>query len=62
MSIPCTFDNTGIVYTFSKKEAEDVTIELQSRGVKAGCYHADLNARERSRVHRAWIENSVHVS
>jgi len=37
-------------------------MELQSRGIKAGSYHADLSARERSRVHRAWIENKIHVS
>lgn len=52
---------TGIIYTFSKKDSEDVTADLQSRGIKAGCYHADLSARERSRVHKAWIENSIHV-
>ena len=52
---------TGIIYTFSKKESEDVTVDLQSRGVKAGCYHADLSPRERSRVHKAWIDNKIHV-
>jgi len=53
--------NAGIIYTFSRKETEDVTLELQSRGIKAGCYHADLSARERSRVHKAWLDNAIHV-
>ncbi|WAR02377.1 RECQ1-like protein [Mya arenaria] len=52
---------SGIIYTFSKKESGEVTVDLQSRGIKAGCYHADLSAQERSRVHRAWIANHVHV-
>ncbi|XP_053385298.1 ATP-dependent DNA helicase Q1-like [Mercenaria mercenaria] len=56
------FNNqSGIIYTFSRKESEDVTVDLQSRGIKAGCYHADLSPRERSRVHKAWIENKIHV-
>ena len=50
------------MYTFSKRETEDVTAELQSRGIKAGCYHADLSAKQRSYVHRSWLSNNIHVS
>ena len=53
---------SGIIYTFSKKESEDVTAELQSRGIKAGCYHADLSAQQRSFVHRNWLSNKIQVS
>ena len=53
---------SGIIYTFSKKESEDVTAELQSRGIKAGCYHADMSAQQRSYVHRNWLCNKIQVS
>lgn len=52
---------SGIIYTFSKKESEDVTAGLQSRGIKAGCYHADLSAQQRSYVHKNWLSNKIHV-
>ncbi|XP_052270271.1 ATP-dependent DNA helicase Q1-like isoform X3 [Dreissena polymorpha] len=52
---------SGIIYTFSKKDSEEVTAELQGRGVKVAFYHADMSAGERSRVHRAWLENSINV-
>ncbi|KAK3583264.1 hypothetical protein CHS0354_011151 [Potamilus streckersoni] len=54
-------NQSGIVYCFSKKEADDVTTELTRRGIKVGCYHADLMAVERSRVHQAWLADKIHV-
>ncbi|KAK3101107.1 hypothetical protein FSP39_000993 [Pinctada imbricata] len=52
---------SGIIYCFSRKESEEVASELQQRGIKAGCYHADLSAKERSRVHRMWLQDKIHV-
>ena len=51
----------GIVYCFSQKDAEEVTVELQRRSLRAGCYHASLDHRQRSHVHQQWIDNSIHV-
>jgi ATP-dependent DNA helicase Q1 len=34
----------GIVYCFSRKEAENVTSELKARGLKAECYHGSVDA------------------
>ena len=51
----------GIVYCFSRKETEEVTVELLSRGIKAGCYHADMDAKSRSKVHRDWLSGEVQV-
>ena len=53
---------SGIVYCLSQKDAEDVTLELQQRHVKAGCYHANLQAHQRSAVHAQWLDGSVKVS
>lgn len=35
--------------------------ELSSRGVKADCYHAQMDSSLRSRVHENWLKNRVHV-
>jgi len=32
-----------------------------SRGIKAACYHGDLDGKSRSQVHRAWTSNSIQV-
>nr|QNH68105.1 ATP-dependent DNA helicase Q1 [Brachionus koreanus] len=52
---------SGIVYCFSQKESSQVAIDLCSRGIKAGCYHASMDALERSKVHEKWLKNQVHV-
>lgn len=53
---------SGIVYCLTQKDAETVTQGLQSRGIAAGCYHANLDAKYRSKVHTQWVYNSVQVS
>ena len=52
---------SGIVYCFSKKESEEVTFELNNRGITAGCYHADVDAKVRSQVHRRWLSGDILV-
>lgn len=51
----------GIVYCFSRKDTEEVARELQVRNIKAGCYHADMEAKHRSQVHHAWMANTIQV-
>lgn len=52
---------SGIIYCISIKDSEDIAKDLRSRGIKAGCYHAQLEAKDRSRVHRAWGTNEIQV-
>lgn len=52
----------GIIYCLSRKESQDVTVDLQQRGIKTGCYHADLTGQERSRVHKLWLKDQIKVS
>ncbi|CAF0778106.1 unnamed protein product [Brachionus calyciflorus] len=52
---------SGIVYCFSQRESEQVAQDLSSRGIKADCYHANMGATERSKVHYKWLKNQVHV-
>ena len=52
---------TGIVYCLSRKDSEQVCLELCGKGINAGCYHADVPPGERSRVHRQWLSRNVQV-
>lgn len=47
-------DETGIIYTNSIKDTEDITQGLRKRGLKVGCYHANLDSETRSNVHLKW--------
>ncbi|OWF37321.1 ATP-dependent DNA helicase Q1-like isoform X2 [Mizuhopecten yessoensis] len=52
---------SGIIYCFSRKEAGDVAIALQERGIKTGSYHSDMSALQRSKVHKMWLSNKIQV-
>ncbi|XP_072000856.1 ATP-dependent DNA helicase Q1-like isoform X2 [Engystomops pustulosus] len=52
---------SGIVYCFSQKDSEQVTMSLQKLGVGAGTYHANMEARDKSRVHAHWTQNKIQV-
>ncbi|XP_031410785.1 ATP-dependent DNA helicase Q1 isoform X3 [Meleagris gallopavo] len=55
----CTAD--GIVYCFSQKDSEQVTISLQKLGIKAGTYHANMDAKYKTKVHKGWAANQIQV-
>jgi len=52
---------SGIVYCFSQKDSMTIASSLKSRGIKAACYHGNLDGQSRSHVHRAWTSNSIQV-
>ncbi|XP_062990866.1 ATP-dependent DNA helicase Q1 [Elgaria multicarinata webbii] len=52
---------SGIVYCFSQKDAEQVTMNLQKLGIKAGTYHANMEPRDKSKVHKRWSANEIQV-
>lgn len=47
-------DESGIIYAHSIKDTEDISCGLRKRGLKVACYHARLEADERSKVHMKW--------
>ena len=51
----------GIVYCLSRKDSEQVCLDLRGKGISTGCYHADLPAAERSQVHRQWLKKMIQV-
>ncbi|XP_034830734.1 ATP-dependent DNA helicase Q1-like [Maniola hyperantus] len=47
---------SGIIYTNSIKDSEDLAEGLRKRGLKVGCYHANMESGTRSKVHLKWHE------
>lgn len=54
-------DESGIIYTNSIKDAEDVADGLRKKGLRIGCYHANMEAESRSKVHIKWHEKSYQA-
>ena len=54
-------DDSGIVYTLSRKGAESINAELSIRGYKTTVYHAGLSAAERDRAQEQFINGEVQV-
>lgn len=57
-------DQTGIVYCLSKKDTETMAAALRqiSNGqIRTGCYHADVDDRDKHRIHVKWREGKIKV-
>ncbi|UKZ55112.1 hypothetical protein TrVGV298_008929 [Trichoderma virens] len=52
---------TGIVYTISRKQAEDVAQKLSDNGITARHYHAAITPTEKVEVQTAWQKGQVKV-
>ncbi|RFU74891.1 bloom syndrome [Trichoderma arundinaceum] len=52
---------TGIVYTISRKQAEDVAQKLSDNGITARHYHAAISPTEKVEVQTAWQKGQVKV-
>ncbi|GAA2460605.1 RecQ family ATP-dependent DNA helicase [Streptomyces glaucus] len=51
----------GIVYTATRRDAEEYAAELAALGLSAAAYHAGLAGGERSRVHDAFLAGETDV-
>lgn len=54
-------NKSGIIYTTAIKDCEELTKELRKRDIKAGVYHAMLDAEVRSKMHTKWISGEYQV-
>ncbi|ELT96261.1 hypothetical protein CAPTEDRAFT_131881 [Capitella teleta] len=54
-------DQSGIVYCLTQKDSEEMARQLQSHGLTAACYHAQMDAKHRSLAHRKWTTNKIQV-
>ncbi|PKQ38256.1 MAG: DNA helicase RecQ [Actinobacteria bacterium HGW-Actinobacteria-1] len=52
---------SGIVYALSRRRVEEVAEKLREAGVRAGAYHAGMNAAARARVQEAFMGDRLDV-
>lgn len=52
---------SGIVYALSRRRVEEVAEKLRDVGVRAGAYHAGMNAVARARVQEAFMGDRLDV-
>ena len=51
----------GLLYTATRRATEEYAEALADRGLTAVAYHAGLSAKERTRVHEAFLDGEVDV-
>lgn len=56
-----TLPHPGLVYTATRREAEEYTAALLERGLRAETYHAGLSAAERRQAHEHFLGGDVDV-
>jgi superfamily II DNA/RNA helicase len=54
-------NQAGIIYTFSKKEADQVADSLCSHGLIARSYHSDVQESRKNMIHQSWMNNKIQV-
>jgi len=54
-------NNAGIIYTFSKKDANTVAEKLNGFGITARAYHSDVSVSAKESIHRSWMRNKTQV-
>ncbi len=54
-------NQAGIIYTFSKKEADHVADSLCTHGIIARAYHSDVQDTNKTLIHRSWMKNETQV-
>lgn len=54
--------SSGIIYTRTRKEAEDLTLYLKNNNFpNADFYHAGMKAKEKEQLQKKWINSQSHV-
>lgn len=54
-------NESGIVYTFTRKQTESISQFLQDKGIKARAYHAGLDSTEKNETFRAFVHDEINV-
>ncbi len=52
---------SGIIYTFTRKETEKLSAFLQKKGLKAAPYHAGLETEEKNRTYRDFLADDIQI-
>lgn len=54
-------NNSGIVYTLSKKDANSVAEKMRNLGITAKAYHSDVSESAKNSIHKSWMNNKTQV-
>ena len=54
-------DESGIIYTLSRKSTESVAHFLQSKGIEAKAYHAGLSTQEKNSTYADFVADRVQI-
>ncbi len=54
-------DESGIIYTLSRKSTEAVAHFLQGKGIEAKAYHAGLSTEEKNRTYADFVADRVQI-
>lgn len=54
-------DQSGIIYTYSVRDTEELASSLLNADVKVRPYHATLDNDNRSRIHKKWVDNQIQA-
>ncbi|XP_056605298.1 ATP-dependent DNA helicase Q1 isoform X3 [Triplophysa dalaica] len=54
-------NQSGIVYVFSQKDAENVAVDLRKRDILAQPYHANMQPSDKTLVHKHWASKRIQV-
>ena len=52
---------SGIIYTFSVKDCDQLANELRQQNCRVASYHASLEPADRTKVHTGWRDNKYQV-
>lgn len=53
--------SAGIVYTYSRKDADNIACELCEQGIVAEAYHSEVIAKRKKTIHQSWMKNRTQV-
>ncbi|KAL7469780.1 hypothetical protein ACHAXS_010036 [Conticribra weissflogii] len=54
-------NDAGIIYTFSRREADDLSDKLCDNGIIARAYHSSVADSRKEAIHRSWMKNETQV-
>ncbi|MFT7823771.1 MAG: DNA helicase RecQ [Sulfurimonas sp.] len=54
-------EESGIIYTLSRKQTESIAHYLQTKGIEAKAYHAGLSTEEKNGTYKAFVEDKVQI-
>lgn len=53
--------HSGIIYTYSVRDTEDLAAALLNQDVRVRPYHANLDKDNRQRIHRKWLDDEIQA-